>query len=174
MKRQNVDFNMEEIFKAIEESSLDSSVYIGCDSAELGANEVAYVTVIILHHDSCNGGRVFKDVKIEKCYNMRQKLIREVSFVAEHGEKLLDVIGDRNFEVHLDVNPNKSAGSNVVLKEAVGYILGVLGIQPKLKPNAFAASCASDHMAVKIRDGVEQKRKMRKRRRFFNKKRAKK
>jgi predicted RNase H-related nuclease YkuK (DUF458 family) len=37
------------------------------------------------------------------------------------------------------------AGSNIVHNAAVGYVQGMTGILPKVKPEAWAASCVSDH-----------------------------
>jgi len=178
MKAVNVDIDIDAARKAIEESTLESSVYVGCDSVVLGGT-VAYVTVVILHHDSCNGGRIFKDIKIEpahgdmKVKNRRLRLMYEVYKVAEIAYKILDVVGDRHFEIHLDLNPKAEYASNAAVKEACGYIMASFGIQPKLKPEAFAASCASDHFAVNIRDGVHQRRFIRKKRRQDRKNTAK-
>lgn len=174
MKAVNVDIDIEAARQAIEESTLESSVYVGCDSVVLG-DKVAYVTVVILHHDSCNGGRIFKDIKIEPTYgdmkikNRRLRLMYEVYKVAEIGYKIFDCVGDRHFEIHLDLNPKIEHGSNAAVKEAAGYIMATFGIEPKLKPNAFAASCASDHFAVNIRDGVYHRKAVRKQRRMDSK-----
>ena len=47
-------------------------------------------------------------------------------------------------EVHADINTDPNFQSNVALKEAMGYILG-MGFVFKAKPHAFASSsCAGD------------------------------
>jgi predicted RNase H-related nuclease YkuK (DUF458 family) len=48
-------------------------------------------------------------------------------------------------EVHADINTNPNFQSNVALRDAMGYILG-MGFTFKAKPNAFASSCCADKM----------------------------
>ena len=52
---------------------------------------------------------------------------------------------DRDVEIHLDVNPDDQFASSKVVKQAKGYVLGTIGIDPQLKPEAYAASYAADH-----------------------------
>jgi predicted RNase H-related nuclease YkuK (DUF458 family) len=59
---------------------------------------------------------------------------------------LADHVGDRHFEIHLDINPNIIHGSSCVVQQAVGYIRGMCNVVPLIKPNAFAASYAADRM----------------------------
>jgi predicted RNase H-related nuclease YkuK (DUF458 family) len=58
----------------------------------------------------------------------------------------MEDVGDRHFEVHIDINPNPRYKSNVAVKEALGYVKGNLGIDAKIKPDAFAAMHAADHL----------------------------
>ena len=46
-------------------------------------------------------------------------------------------------EVHADINTDPHFKSNVALKEAMGYILG-MGFVFKAKPDAFASSSCAD------------------------------
>jgi predicted RNase H-related nuclease YkuK (DUF458 family) len=48
-------------------------------------------------------------------------------------------------EVHADINSDPSFKSNVALKEAMGYILG-MGYTFKAKPDAFASSYCADRL----------------------------
>jgi predicted RNase H-related nuclease YkuK (DUF458 family) len=57
-----------------------------------------------------------------------------------------DLIDMAGVEIHLDVNPDEEYGSSCAVKAAAGYILGTCGIQPKIKPEAWAASYAADRM----------------------------
>ena len=50
-------------------------------------------------------------------------------------------------EIHLDINTEKEHGSSCAASEAAGYVLGMTGIEPKLKPEAFASSFGADHYA---------------------------
>ncbi|PNX47997.1 MAG: hypothetical protein BV459_03280 [Thermoplasmata archaeon M11B2D] len=146
---KEVDFDVAEIRKAIEESTETTSIYVGADSKKCRDN-VVYATVVVLHFDSKHGGKIFKDIKIEPYYgSVRQKLMFEVYKAADIAYKIMDVVGARRFQIHLDLNPNKDQLSNIVVKEATGYILGTVGFAPTLKPDAFAASTAADEFAVK-------------------------
>lgn len=139
----------DEAIKAIKESSETSTVYVGCDSIRFkrdGKWWARYSTVIVLHINSKNGGMLFHDSKIIPDYgNLRQRLMTEVSYAIEVATKIIDVIGDRHLSIHLDLNASPLHKSNIVVKEALGYVWGTLGIEAEIKPNAWAASYAADH-----------------------------
>ncbi len=50
-------------------------------------------------------------------------------------------------EIHLDINTDPMEGSSCVAQQAAGYVLGVTGLEPKLKPEGFAASHGADGIA---------------------------
>lgn len=128
----------------IEKSGESSSIYIGCDSLCLG-EYANYCTVIILHRNSNNGCRVFHNsVKRREYGNMRTRLMTEVQLALEAFYEIEDVIGPRNLEIHLDINPNPRYGSNIAVAEALGWVRS-LGLTAKIKPEAFAASACADH-----------------------------
>jgi uncharacterized protein len=148
-----MNFNFEEIKQAIKESPSDSSIYIGADSkvyTAKGVSMVAYVTVIILHFGSSKGAKIFKSYRNDRHYGeLRLRLMTEVYDAIEAGMQIVDVVGDRNLEIHLDINRGKIHKSSVLVKEATGYVMGTLGIEPKLKPDSFAASSVADRFCVK-------------------------
>lgn len=161
------EFDFVSIIEAIKESPENSSVYIGADSKQYtteGENYIAYCTVVILHYGSANGAKIFKSLRVARDYGqLRPRLMAEVTDAIACGYELIDHIGKRSLEVHLDINRNTQHKSSVLVKEASGYVLGSLGIQPKLKPEAFAASSVADRYAVKnakyLRDTPAAKRK---------------
>ena len=57
---------------------------------------------------------------------------------------------DFPIEVHLDIASEEQYGSNCAAKAAAGYILGVCGVAPVLKPSAWAASTAADLFPKKL------------------------
>ena len=140
----------EEAKKAIAESSPESSVYIGCDSVRYKKNgkwRARYSTVIVLHKDSKHGCQLFYDtVSMDDYGNMKQRLLNEVSYAIAAASEILEVIGDRHLEIHLDLNTDPKHKSNIAVKEAAGYVMG-MGIEHKLKPDAWAATHAADHCA---------------------------
>lgn len=149
MKNYNGDnTSYDEIRQAIEDSPTDSTVYIGADSQvfkKKGGSRVTYVTVIILHYGTSKGATIFKAHDIQPYYGqLRLRLMGEVQRAIDSAMEVVDSIGERSFEIHLDINRGLEHKSSAILKEATGYVLGMLGIQPKLKPNSFAASSVAD------------------------------
>lgn len=153
---KEIKLDLEYVKDFIQNTSIETSVYIGCDSKVTTRNKkrvIIYVAVIVIHYDSNNGAKIFKMVKIEPDFgNMRQRLMREVYIAGEIAYELADSISERPFEIHLDINSNPEFKSNVVAKEAAGFIMGMLGIKANLKPNAPAASFAADRYAVQLAD----------------------
>jgi predicted RNase H-related nuclease YkuK (DUF458 family) len=140
---------IEKAKQAILDSSPNSSVYIGCDSIRFRKNKMWYAkysTVVIIHMDSKKGGQLFHaSVDMPDFGNLKQRLLMEVQLAVTAAMEIIDVIGDRHFEVHLDINPNPKHKSNVAVKEALGWVRGSLGMDAKIKPSAFAATHAADH-----------------------------
>ena len=141
---------IDEARKAILASSRESSIYIGCDSIRFkkhGLWHAKYSTVIIVHKDSNSGCRLFHESVVMQDYGViKQRMLNEVMFAVNAATEVLDAIGDRHFEIHIDINPNPKHKSNVAVKEALGYVRGTLGIEAKIKPYAFAAMHAADHL----------------------------
>jgi uncharacterized protein len=142
--------DLESLAQIIREISAETSIYIGCDSQKHKKNGqwyASYSRVVVLHIDSNKGCRVFGDVvKLPDYGSLRQRLMQEVYFSTEIAMQLADAIGERHFEVHLDINKKQGTGSSVVIKEAMGYVRGMLGIDATIKPDAAAASYAADTM----------------------------
>lgn len=144
--------NFEEVKAFIEAQSPETKIYIGCDSARFRLNGVwhaDYTIAIVVHIDSKHGCKVFGEIQRERDYDQKrsrpaQRLMTEVYKVSEMYLKLADVLEDRDVEVHLDINPNEMHGSSCVITQAVGYIRGVCGVTPMVKPNSWAASFAAD------------------------------
>ena len=150
------EFDFDTIRNTIEKSSKETAIYVGCDSIRK-RGQVVYV--IIVHTDSKSGAQLFKSVKVQPNYEkspkaIRLRLMNEVYYVVEAALEIVDSVADRPFEIHLDLNPNPKYNSNVVVKEAIGYVLGTLSLTPKLKPDAFAASIASDRYVRNITNSI--------------------
>ena len=141
---------IEKAKQAILDSSQQSSVYIGCDSIRFRKNKMWYAkysTVVIVHMDTNKGGRIFHtSVDMPDYGNLKQRLLMEVQLAVSTATEIIDVIGDRHFEIHLDINPNPNHKSSVAVKEALGWVKGSLGMDAKIKPHSFAATHAADHV----------------------------
>ena len=151
MKHYNTFEEMIEAARAaIVQSTPESSIYVGCDSLRKKKNGVfyaSYSTVIILHRDSKRGGQIFSFTeKIPDYGSMKQRLLTEVGYAVRAASDIIEHIGERHLEIHIDVNPNPRHKSSVAVKEAIGYVQGTFGFAPKVKPEAWAASHGGDHI----------------------------
>lgn len=138
-------FNFDEIRQYILTTTESSSIYVGCDSRVVGHSTI-FVSVIVIHINSSNGCKIFyqKD-KINRNMTLRERLMKEVDYAVLTALSIIDVIGNRKLEVHLDINPNENYKSNIIVKEAVGYVLAQ-GLKPVLKPFSIAAYCIADYI----------------------------
>ena len=150
---------IDDAIKAIKASSPTSSIYVGCDSVRFKKKVrnktqcfARYATVVVLHMDSSHGCKLFYKEDIlpdygRKTESLVNRLIQEATFAIEATQAIAPYIGDRQFEVHLDINAHEQHASNKAASQACGYVLGVTGINPKIKPDAFAAMFAADRIA---------------------------
>lgn len=121
------------------------TVYMGTDSQ----NHLSYtrfVSVIVLYMER-NGAHVLVSKSdMPKMYDYRYRLLREVDITAELARGLKPFLKEHNipFEIHSDFNSSTNHKSNGVVSEATNY-LKHLGLDHKIKAEAFAASYAADH-----------------------------
>ena len=148
--RQKLD--LEEVRAFIEGTSEKTKIYIGSDSERHKRGGVWFsdtASVVIVHYDGRHGAKIFGEITTERDWDQsksrpRMRLMQEVYKAAELYLNLAEAIGDRGCEIHLDINPNEMYGSSCVINEAIGYIRGMTGVIPKVKPEAFAASICAD------------------------------
>lgn len=140
----------DEAREAILNSSQESSIYVGADSIRYKKGELwfaKYSVVIILHMDSKHGCKLFhKTMDLPDYGNLKQRLLTEVGYAIEAATEIIDIVGDRHLEIHLDINPNPSYKSNIAIKEALGYVRGSLGLDARIKPHSFAATHCADYL----------------------------
>lgn len=133
----------------------NTKIYIGTDSVRFRENGrwfAKYASVCVVHMNGKNGCRVFKHRSIEAEYDLKKnrpsmRLMNEVMKSCELYNQLAPFIDEFDVEIHCDINTDIKHGSNCVASQAAGYVLGVCGLEAKLKPDAFAASFAGDHYA---------------------------
>lgn len=152
----NRNFSIESVRDYINNSSQESTIFIGCDSERFIKKEKekavwwsAYSTVIVIHIDGNKGCKIFGNVDYEKDFDQKfdrpiMRMMNEVYRVSEMYLLLKDVLEDRKVQIHIDVNPDEKHGSNCAYTQAIGYVKGMCGITPLVKPTAFAASTAAD------------------------------
>lgn len=142
--------------------SPDARIFLGADSERhkiKGVWYADYITVIVVA-DRDDGGyarnHIFFQVTRDRDYDMKKdkpttRLINEIYALCALYKEFEDLIYPYEVELHMDINSVKSAGSNHVLSQAVGLVRGMCGIEPKCKPEAWAASFAADR-AKDLRD----------------------
>jgi predicted RNase H-related nuclease YkuK (DUF458 family) len=151
----------EVIKQYIRDSHPESVVMIGCDSVRKETKQNAnalYSTVVVIRKASgsgvFHGCKVFgasvrlpdygKVIKSGKLANLKLRLLQEVSFALEAFTGVHEAIGERQFEIHLDIASDPRWESNVAMADAKGYVMGITGREPEFKPHALAASFAAD------------------------------
>mgnify|MGYP003335305556 CR=1 FL=1 len=68
-----------------------------------------YTLAAVIHYDGCRGCKIFGEIQTERDYDQRRdrprfRLMNEVHKVAGLYLELAEAIGDRHFEIHLDIN----------------------------------------------------------------------
>lgn len=92
------------------------------------------------------GAKVISGTFVEKYRpGLQERMLKEVQLSIDVGYNILPLIElyDIDLEIHADVNPDPMAGSNIALKQAMGFIEG-MGFNCKVKPEAYAASSGAD------------------------------
>ena len=113
-----------------------------------------YSTVIVLYRVGKGAQILFSREKNVKVYGttkrerMKNRLWEEIYRAVDVAMLLTDsdLFDNKqivDFQVHIDVNPNEDYESNVIYKEAMGYLNG-MGLDAYAKPEAMAASYAGD------------------------------
>jgi predicted RNase H-related nuclease YkuK (DUF458 family) len=107
------------------------------------------MTCIIVHIDAKHGGKIFAEISRERDFDQKVnkpklRLMTEAYKAAELYLRVADLVEDFETQIHLDLNPLEIYGSNCALSEAMGYIRGVCGIDPVVKPHSWAASNVAD------------------------------
>lgn len=119
-------------------------VCIGTDSQVRG-QQVEFATVIVFLREKKGGFMFISNYREIKQMSIRERMITEVAKSVEVAYSLCDLLDayEVELEVHADINTDPHFQSNLALKEAMGYILG-MGFVFKAKPDAFASSYCAD------------------------------
>jgi len=132
----------------------NSKIYIGSDSIKykkFGEAWARYVIVLVVHIGQNSGCKVFHFTERERVYGtgrgaLRYRLMAEVQKATSLYIDFSDILADFNVELHLDLNSDETHDSNIVVKEAIGYVKGMTGLDAKIKPESLIASHCSDHV----------------------------
>jgi uncharacterized protein len=119
-------------------------VCIGTDSQVRG-EEIHFATVIVFLRERKGGFMYIHHDLSRRKMSLRERMITEVGKSVDVAYALCNVLDkhDIALEVHADINTDPYFQSNIALREAMGYILG-MGFTFKAKPDAFASSNCAD------------------------------
>lgn len=119
-------------------------ICIGSDSQVKG-KIIEFATVIVFLREKKGGFMYFSHESTTAKMSLKERMIREVSRSVQLAYSLCPILDKYQveLEVHADINTDPGFKSNVALKDAMGYILG-MGFVFKAKPDAFASSCCAD------------------------------
>ena len=145
------EMDLDKVRKYIQDHP-NAKIYAGCDSQRFKKGDkwhARFIACIIVYEKDSN--KIFAEISVDKDYDHNpgkpvMRLMNEVYKISSIIHEIQDVLEGRDFEMHLDINPRKTEGSHCAFNQAVGYVLGVHGIKPVTKPDAWAASCVSDHL----------------------------
>jgi uncharacterized protein len=145
---QKIDLPIKEAVEQtiIAETALGNrlKVCIGTDSQVRG-EEIHFATVIVFLRERKGGFMYIHHDLSRKNMSLRERMITEVGKSVEVAYALCNILDKYEIalEVHADINTDPYFQSNVALREAMGYILG-MGFTFKAKPDAFASSNCAD------------------------------
>lgn len=128
----------------------EAEVIIACDSQQVGQS-TEYVTVVVVHRPT-KGGRVFFcRERIPRVRELRERLFKEawrsttLAMELTSQPDIGSVFPINVSAVHIDVNRDPKHKSSKYVEELVGLVMGQ-GFKAVVKPEAFAASHAADHV----------------------------
>ncbi len=149
-------FNIEEIKNYIDDNP-EAKIIIGGDSQKFTKRNkkgkwFRFVTCVVVYAKDKN--HIFYEVSKERNIDTNpgkpfNRMMQETYKVVDITLKLMDVLIDRDFEIHLDIATDSKWGSNCALSSATGYVWGLIGVEPICKPNSWVASTVSDHFVKK-------------------------
>jgi len=135
----------DEVKKAIQESSNESSIYVGCDSQHRKKSTL-FGLVVVIHIDSSKGGRVFYEIsKAKRIKSLRERLLKEVELAVTGALQIVESVGNRPFVIHLDINRDPAHKSSVIVNEAIGWVTAQ-NLEVAVKPEAWASAHVADHI----------------------------
>lgn len=121
-------------------------VCVGSDSHVYG-DEISYATAVVFIREGKGAFTFIRKQREFQKISIKERMLNEVNKSVEIAYAICSIleIYDVEMEVHADINTDPEFKSNVALKDAMGYILG-MGYVFKAKPYAFASSNCADMM----------------------------
>lgn len=135
---------LEEAIQRELKNGYELKVCVGSDSHAYG-KEVHYATAIVVIRKGKGAFAFIQKERIVQKIGIKERMLNEVTKSVEIAYAIHEILDKYKveMEVHADINTDAEFKSNVALKEAMGYILG-MGYTFKAKPYAFASSSCAD------------------------------
>ena len=147
-----MNIDIQQVKDYIDQQCDQTKIYFGADSERLlidGTWYVDYFLVIVVHIKGKHGAKVFGQIERERDYDKnidrpKLRLMTEVYKIADLYLQFSEFLEDRHVEIHLDISPMNFHGSNCAFSEAIGYVKGVCGKDPVVKPYSWCATNVAD------------------------------
>ena len=119
-------------------------VCVGSDSQVYG-KDIHYATAVVVIREGKGAFTFNRKEKKRQQISIKERMLNEVSMSIDVAYQICEILDmyDVEMEVHADINTSPEFKSNIALKDAMGYILG-MGYTFVAKPDAFASSSCAD------------------------------
>ena len=134
-----------------EDPGVRYTLVIGSDSQvkhENGAQQVDFVSAIVIHRTGKGGRYFYNKIKDQKVYSLREKIYTETYLSLDLAQKLVPILKDAlaglapyDLEIHIDVG--EVGPTREMIKEVVGMVAGN-GFTAKTKPESYGAFVVAD------------------------------
>ncbi len=125
-----------------EASGQGQVIHVGTDSLQTG-RFTQFVTVVVVYTQSKGGRAAYTREVVRRITNLRERLLKETYKSIEVASLLNDLPNE--MVLHVDANPDEKHMSSKYVQELVGLVMG-MGFKSLIKPDAWAASHAADHV----------------------------
>lgn len=151
MNKTFQDFNgneIEDVAEYVKNFTGDAEefeVYVGTDS-QVYNGHTKFVTAVCMYNGDRGAHVIYHRKNIHRDEReLFNRLWEETEATMEVAGHLVEHLGHSSVITHFDINPSEEYGSNVAHKAAVGLAESA-GFRFSVKPEAWAASCAADHL----------------------------
>jgi predicted RNase H-related nuclease YkuK (DUF458 family) len=127
-----------------EAAAAGQAVHVGTDSMQTG-RFTQFVTVVAILTPGKGGRAAYSREVVPRISSLRERLLKETWRSVELAMTFTSDVVPGDLTVHVDANPVEKHKSSEYIKELVGLVVGQ-GFAVAIKPDAWAASCAADHI----------------------------
>lgn len=120
-------------------------IHVGTDSQQYGKH-TEFVTIVAIMNPGKGGRVLFARERTPRIQSLRERLLKEVWMSVNIALELNSFMDDASaMTVHVDANPNVKFKSSAYVKELASMVMSQ-GFKAVLKPDAWCASHAADHV----------------------------